>query len=1346
MMGGISGMDPSDLIRRIRDPRFYLENFCQIRSKTKGMVRFVLKPAQLHLFNEIKKHNRICLTKCRQLGFSSAMAGWVFHRAVTYPGTYAAIVSYDSDQARDTLEKMRVFLNGLPDEIRPTVQTDAKDELYFPRLASKIKVIAAKDVMGRGFTFNVCLAEGTIVYGWDGKPIRVDQLKDGTVIVNGQGGPSVVSKVSVRPLDENEEVREISGWQIDPITLTGEHLVLTRKRKNESPDPSMTWKIGKATAVWRKASEVNKDDYLAWPKWHTRDKHSFHDVPRVICKGYESRSNPVPDKVEINRALGRLFGWTIAEGSFGSNRATLSVDSDEVEEVKKVITDVFPGIPNLVSLFMFKDSRTVNVTINSKRIAEMLRIVGEGAENKSIPRIFWRYGNEFCFGLIEGMFRGDGCLNNPTISDYTTISPSLATQLRLLLLSTGIGMSSLNFVEEPMRYGVKNRSKYAVAVTGKANHKLRDKCNFPVMSYGSTGNLNGLGLSFKKKGSSKYKETSHWVFCRVRENKISGYSGNVYDVTLDGRTHSFLTQAGVVHNCHISELAFWDRQDDKMAALLAAVPPGESKIVIESCVTPDTFVTTSDGLRRIGWTHDFDNSGPGFSKGERIMVDGRFGMKPCEDYYDSGAQDGYFIRFASGRIIGTSSIHRMLVFTTDAKYKYVEARKLKKGDRVPLKIGQNVFGKEKALTAGQENVPLSEDGNVTEELAYALGMIMASGRVNPEGGIDLSKRKADILEFLSSHGLKTEVKELDTGVIAHRILEQPLLSWLRSLGVYSTSQAQSHNPIRKLGRWDYYGPDTRIDGEIPKEVFYWTRELFTAFLQGFLDIRCEMVRSKVASSSQMKGDLLLQNLPWKMAESLQVALANYGIHSTLRRESETSGKERDHRKCWYNVIINGYYSGILHEKIGFRDPEKAAWKSLLNSKKTRGSATIPYMYRFVQFYRKELGIGTRQTSLLRTSKKKNLRDLGMTYEMAESILFYSSKLKSAPYRELKEITANRYLYDEIVEIEQVSHPKVVDFSIPDGQSVAYSQLLGHQTPNLQYDYYHRLYSTPDNGWHKLKYGWHWEYTREELEQKRLEYNDPDRFAREFLCEFTGSGHSVFDYKMIEQAMSGVWKVGGTYQDMEGDWVPFMREENFTVYKPPKPGRTYVCGCDSSENKGEKGDYSVAVVFDRETGEEVAFYRGKIDPDKFGEVLFRIGSYFNTALLAPEINSSGISVIDTLRRLIYPNLYFRPASFDKITGGISERLGWKTTSLTRPKMIDKFREMFREGSILIHSEPILTEMMTFVYNMAGKAEAMSGSHDDTVMAASIGVMCFEVTAKDEDLGQIDWKQYMPIGGY
>ena len=64
-------------------------------------------------------------------------------------------------------------------------------------------------------------------------------------------------------------------------------------------------------------------------------------------------------------------------------------------------------------------------------------------------------------------------------------------------------------------------------------------------------------------------------------------------------------------------------------------------------------------------------------------------------------------------------------------------------------------------------------------------------------------------------------------------------------------------------------------------------------------------------------------------------------------------------------------------------------------------------------------------------------------------------------------------------------------------------------------------------------------------------------------------------------------------------------------------------------------------------------------------------------------------------------------------------GFSTTSKTRPLIVSKLDEYFREKSVVIRSNRLIDELFTFIF-MNGRAEAMKGYNDDLVMAFCIGL--------------------------
>ena len=82
--------------------------------------------------------------------------------------------------------------------------------------------------------------------------------------------------------------------------------------------------------------------------------------------------------------------------------------------------------------------------------------------------------------------------------------------------------------------------------------------------------------------------------------------------------------------------------------------------------------------------------------------------------------------------------------------------------------------------------------------------------------------------------------------------------------------------------------------------------------------------------------------------------------------------------------------------------------------------------------------------------------------------------------------------------------------------------------------------------------------------------------------------------------------------------------------PPEEDTAYVIGADVAEGL-KHGDYSSAHVL--AVGDEtrvVAEWHGHIEPDLFAYELFKLGTWYNTALVLPEVNNHGLTTVTELR--------------------------------------------------------------------------------------------------------------------
>lgn len=177
-----------------------------------------------------------------------------------------------------------------------------------------------------------------------------------------------------------------------------------------------------------------------------------------------------------------------------------------------------------------------------------------------------------------------------------------------------------------------------------------------------------------------------------------------------------------------------------------------------------------------------------------------------------------------------------------------------------------------------------------------------------------------------------------------------------------------------------------------------------------------------------------------------------------------------------------------------------------------------------------------------------------------------------------------------------------------------------------------------------------------------------------------------------------------------------------IFEMPLPGHEYVIGGDVAEGL-KNGDYSVAEVVDITTMKTVARWRGKCDPDRFGEILGALGALYNYALIGVEVNNHGLTTVQKLRDTFYTNLYKRDRGYDEDFEEPTSNLGWKTDVRTKRLAIDDLIRVIREEINEDLDIVFVEEAFAFVRDERGRMNAEEGEHDDTVMAKAIAFQLF-----------------------
>jgi len=288
------------------------------------------------------------------------------------------------------------------------------------------------------------------------------------------------------------------------------------------------------------------------------------------------------------------------------------------------------------------------------------------------------------------------------------------------------------------------------------------------------------------------------------------------------------------------------------------------------------------------------------------------------------------------------------------------------------------------------------------------------------------------------------------------------------------------------------------------------------------------------------------------------------------------------------------------------------------------------------------------------------------------------------------------------------------------------RIIGLSTPNGWGNFFHTLWSEAKAGvnqFETLFFGWDavperdrawWEAKRAALPAWQLaqEYPSNEREA------FVQSGRNVVDQDVIDLIGVVEPRVGVLRDDgvSGGRSWQFVEETNgpLRVWEEPKERGVYVIGADVAEGL-DHGDFSSAHVVSADTGEVVAHWHGHLAPDLFAAELFKLGCWFNDALVAPESNNHGLTVVTGLRHMRYPRL-FRTRSLGSIRREPQQRFGWLTNVVTKPILVDELVANLRDGTLQLFCEHTKAELETFTRDAKGR---MRGSpHDDRVI--SLGV--------------------------
>ncbi len=285
------------------------------------------------------------------------------------------------------------------------------------------------------------------------------------------------------------------------------------------------------------------------------------------------------------------------------------------------------------------------------------------------------------------------------------------------------------------------------------------------------------------------------------------------------------------------------------------------------------------------------------------------------------------------------------------------------------------------------------------------------------------------------------------------------------------------------------------------------------------------------------------------------------------------------------------------------------------------------------------------------------------------------------------------------------------------------QCIALSTPNGVGNWFHKTWMDAEDGlndFNFMKLFWTVHPDRgQEWRDEQDALLGPSLAAQECDCDFITSGQSVVDGIILEE-----YRTTQVKEPIEKRGI----DSNVWVWESPNYTRDYIVCADVS--RGDSTDYSAFHVIDIENVEQVAEYKGRISTRDYGNMLVNIATEYNNALLVIENNNIGWATIQQVIDRGYDNLFYMSKDLQyvdthKQINNKINRLekqvipGFTLTQKTRPLVIAKLEEFFREKLSVVHSQRLIDELFVFIYN-GSRAEAMRGYNDDLVMSYAMGL--------------------------
>lgn len=468
-----------------------------------------------------------------------------------------------------------------------------------------------------------------------------------------------------------------------------------------------------------------------------------------------------------------------------------------------------------------------------------------------------------------------------------------------------------------------------------------------------------------------------------------------------------------------------DRMRQEMAKAEVLAYPSDA---VKFCVTGDTLVDTTDGMRRIDEMESV-------SSPLVASTDGRY--LPTSRWYYSGEREVLGVRTRHGFSVSGTANHPVLVLTPELKFEWREIGKLQVGDHVcvnkgarqfPNRLTFDEFAYDKKQVTSKPQVKILPR-EMTPELGAVLGYLASEGSVTKNSIMFCNMDPEVIDDFIRCFSVCFPDTRLHRFVRKSGITELQVCSrWVLCF-------------FRKIGLM----PSVAHTKKVPWSIERADERSVAAFLGAYFEGDGSVSRYTTSVVS-VSNDLL---------RVVQILLLKFGI-AAVRHDF---GPER---RIGYVKIAGADNLLAFSTRIGFRSTRKSQYAQATAGFRRGNIDKVPFVKAAVttllaqrvrgrakhNLYRYETDSGEQ----VKGSKSRvfNERSYGNGTVMTLRASIRSAARRVQPIseklaREMVELCDYPYLYDPVVSIESGGTQKTYDISVPETHAFTGNGIICHNT-------------------------------------------------------------------------------------------------------------------------------------------------------------------------------------------------------------------------------------------------------------------------------------------------------------